>query len=173
MAKFVVVQKAPDTLSKDEMVIGAPNFLEQIRLNARKAPKVQQTANTHLREILDAISLKFDPELNAYGIRVVNFLGVPYADEAGLNAIIVSLIKAEHPQTLDKVLDFQLKNRPMNIKLIYFVGNLQDSTQFFAHGIDMLEEKDLESFLTGKSKRVGKSAVTKEEADARSESKGS
>jgi hypothetical protein len=167
MTKFTVVSKAPAAVEKGELVLGQPDFMEQIVANQKKAPRNHLTAVNHMREILQTISTKYDQNLNAMRIRLVGYTGVPFKDNTELSAILVRILRAEYPQIFEKVLDYELKNRPTNTKLIYYVGNSSDTGPFTKNGIDGIDEKDLESFLTGKPKKVvGKPAVTDEEARA-------
>ena len=168
MAKFVVVKEAPASLEKGEMVISQPDFLDEIRANAKKAPRVKQTGINHLREVLNAVGVKYDPDMNVFKIRLVNYEGLPYKDEADFSAIIQRILKTEYPVIFDKVLEYQLKNRPMNTKLVYYVGDINSTGPFYKFGLDHLEEKDIESYMTGKPKKVvGKPAITDEEAKVR------
>lgn len=165
MAKFVVVKNAPEKLEKGEIIINPPNFLEQIKDNARKAPKRQQTAINHLREILNSIATKYDQEMNVMKFKLVNYEGVAYANDEELSVILMRILKTEYPQVMDRYLDHELKSRPMGTKLVYYTGDFTSTGPFYKAGLDLLEEKDLDSFLTGKPKKtVGKPAITKEEA---------
>lgn len=166
MAKFVVTKEVPKVLDKGEIVINAPSFLEQVEANSRKAPKHYQTAVHHLREILNAIAEKYDNEMNPLSIKLVNYVGLPFKDSNDINAIITRILKNEYPSVFDKVLAYELKNRPMNTKLIYYTGDFNSTSAFYAAGIDLIEEKDVVNYLTGKPKKtVGKPAVTKQEAE--------
>ena len=166
MAKFVVVKQAPETLEKGEIVIGQPDFMDQIVANIKKAPKHKRTAINHLREVLSSIAEKYDQEMNVFKIRLLNYEGITFSSNEDLSAILVRLLKNECPKVFDKVLDFQLKNRPMNTKLIYYVGDFNTTKPFYDNGLDLIDEKDVESYMTGKPKKtVGKPAITKEEAE--------
>jgi len=168
MAKFVVVDQAPETLEKGELVIKRPDFMEQIVANQKKAPRNNLTAVNHLREIIQSVSTKYDSELNAMRVKLVNYVGVPFKNNEELSAILVKIFKNEYPQVFDKVLDYQLQNRPANVKLIYYVGDFKGTTPFFKAGIDNIDEKDVEHYMTGKPKKtVGKPAITNEEAKER------
>lgn len=170
MAKFTIVKSAPEKLEKGEIVINPPTFLEQIQENVRKAPRNQQTAINHMREILQSIAVKYDPEMNVMKFKLVNYEGVPYANNEELALIILRILKTEYPIVLDKYLEHELKNRPINTKLVYYTGDFNSTGPFYKAGLDLLEEKDLDSFLTGKPKRVvGKPAITKEQAEAKNE----
>jgi hypothetical protein len=168
MSKFIVVNKVPETLGKGEIVINQPDFMEQIEANIKKAPRNKQTAVNHLREILQSIGTRYDPELNAMRINLRNYIGLPFNSNAELSTVIVRILKNEYPKAFDKVLEHALQNRPINTKLIYYVGNFADTSAFFRAGVDNIEEKDVESYLTGKPKKVvGKPAITNEEAKER------
>lgn len=160
MAKFTVVKQAPETLEKGEIVITAPSFLEEIAANIRKAPARKQTGINHLREILNSIAQKYDHEMNIMKFKLVNYEGLPYQDDTELNAIILRILTTERPETLDGYLDHKIKARPMNTKMVYFTGAFTATGPFYKNGLDFVEEKDLETVLTGKPKKVvGKPAV--------------
>jgi hypothetical protein len=171
MTKFVVVDRAPETLEKDEVVINQPNFLEQIEANKKKQPRNGLIAVNHVREILQSISTKYDQDLNAMRIPLVGYVGVPFKNNEELSAIVVKILKSHYPPIFEKVLDYELKNRPLGTKLIYYVGNFKGTTAFFKHGIDNIDQSDVESYMTGKPKKtVGKPAITNEEAKERGHS---
>jgi hypothetical protein len=166
MAKFVVVNKAPEKLDKGEIVIGQPDFLEQIRANTKKAPKHGQTGINHLREVLNSVGQKYDPEMNVYKIRMLNYEGLPFKTDQDLSAIVNRIFKAEYPAIYDKYLEHEIQKRPMGTKLIHYVGDFNSTGPFYKAGLDLIEQKDVESYLTGKPKKtVGKPAITDEEAE--------
>lgn len=76
------------------------------------------------------------------------------------------MLKSERPVIFDKVLEYNIKNRPHGTKLIYYVGDFGDTSPFFRNGIDEIAEKDVDEYLGLKPKKVvGKPAVTKEESE--------
>ena len=168
MAKFVVVNE--DYLNgteqeKGTVVIKQPDFLEQIEANARKAPKNNQTAVNHLREVLSSIAEKYDQEMNVYKINLTNYIGLPFKTNQDLSAIFTRILKDQYPAIFGKYLEATIKARPMNTKLIYYVGNLNSATPFYQAGLDLLDQKDVQDYLSGKPKKVvGKPAITNEEA---------
>ena len=166
MAKFTVVNEAPATLEKGEVVIGQPDFMEQILANQKKAPRHHQTALNHLREVLNSIAQKYDPEMNVFKIKLFNYEGLAFKNNDDLSTIIVRLLKHEYPAVFDKYLEHQLKNRPTNTKLVYYVGDFNSTGPFYRAGLDLIEGKDIEAYMTGKPKKtVGKPAITNEEAE--------
>lgn len=170
MAKFTVVKEAPKTLDKGEIVITSPTFLQEIAENVRKAPSRKQTAINHLREVLNSIATKYDQEMNVMKFRLVNYEGIAYQNDSDLNDIILRILTNERPETLEKYLDAQIRARPTNTKLVYYTGSFSSTTPFYKNGLDLLEEKDVKSYVTGEPKKVvGKPAVTKAEAQAKNE----
>src|ERR1035437_10323750 len=105
MAKFVVVNQAPETLEKGEIVIGQPDFMDQIVANQKKAPKHKQTAINHLREVLSSIAEKYDHDMNVLKIRLLNYEGLTFNSNSDLSAIVVRILRAEYPTIFDKYLD--------------------------------------------------------------------
>lgn len=166
MSKFVNVKVAPTTLRTGEVVIKSPDFLEQIRANAHKAAKRNLTGINHLRDILNDVRQKYDPDLNIFKIPLNRYEGLAFENELELSKIIVRMLKNECPGVFEKVLEYNIKNRPYGSKLIYYVGNWGDTGAFTKNGIDSIEEREVEEYLGLKPKKiVGKPAVTKEESE--------
>ena len=166
MSKFVIVKTAPESLRKGESVLESPDFLEQIKACAHKAAKKNITGVNHLRDILNAIRLKYDEQLDIFKVPLSQYEGLPFKDENDLSQIMVRMLKKERPLIFEKVLEYNIKNRPHGSKVIYYVGDLGDTSPFFRNGMDMIEEKDVDVELGLKAKKiVGKPAVTKEESE--------
>jgi hypothetical protein len=166
MSKFVSVKVAPTTLRKGEVVVQSPDFLEQIRACAHKAAKKNLTGINHLRDILNAIQQKYETDLKIFKVPLSQYEGLAFNDEAELSRIVIRMLKKERPEVFEKVLEYNIKNRPYGSKLIYYVGDWGDTGAFTRNGIDSIEEKDVDEYLGLKAKKiVGKPAVTKEESE--------
>jgi hypothetical protein len=166
MSKFVIVKTVPTTLRKGEAVLESPSFLEQIRASAHKAAKKNQTGLNHLRDILNGIQQKYETDLNIFKVPLSQYEGLPFNNETELSRIVIRLLKKERPIVFEKVLEYNIKNRPYGAKLLYYVGDFGDTGPFFRNGIDQIEEKDVDEYLGLKPKKiVGKPAITKEESE--------
>ena len=166
MSKFVIVKQLPETLNKGEFVVTEPNFMPEISQNSRKASRTKHTGINHLREILNSIANKYDQNMEVMRIRLSNYEGLPYESETQLHDIVTRILKNEYPTVLAKCIDHQIKSRPMGTKLVYFSGTLNSATPFYDNGLDLIEEKDVDALLSGKSKKiVGKPAITKEQVE--------
>lgn len=163
MSKFTIVKTPPKTLNKGEIVITGPDFIEQIEQNTRKAPRQKVTSIHHMREILNSIAQKYDENMDVMRIKLVNYEGIPYEDTTDLHSIVIRILENEYPDVLSKYVDYHLKKRPMGTKLVYYTSDLTSTTPFYENGLDLLEEKDVDSYLQNKPKRtVGKPAVSAE-----------
>lgn len=166
MSKYAIVRTVPTTLRKGEVVIEPPKFLEQIRATAHKAAKKNLTGINHLRDLLNAIQQKFEVDLNIFKVPFSQYEGLSFNNEIELSRIVVRMLKSERPEIFEKVLEYNIKNRPHGTKMIYYVGDFVDANPFFRNGIDQIEEKDVDEYLGLKPKKiVGKPAITKEESE--------
>lgn len=166
MSKFIIAKKVPSSLGKGEVVIRSPDFMEQIEANIHKASKKHQTSIHHMRDILNSVQQKYETDLNIFKVPLSQYEGIAFSGNEELSKILVGLLKKERPEIFEKVLEYNIKNRPYGSKLIYYVGDLGDTGPFFRQGIDMIEEKDVDEYLGVKPKKVvGKPAVTKEQSE--------
>lgn len=170
MSKFVTVKEEPKELAKGTYVIKFPDFLAEVEANSRRAPRTGMTAINHLRFIVWTIAEKYDPT-NVFNVtnalRPHLFEGRAYKDNKELSAIVVEMLTQQCPGIFERYLDYQVKNRPANTRLVYYVGPFISTAPFFTNGLDSIDEKDVENYLSGKPKKVvGKPAITDEEAQA-------
>jgi len=163
--RFIIVKEEPKELPKGSIVIKMPDFMAELEANRQREGRSGHTAPTHLRYVIGSIGQKYDPELSAYTIRPHLYEGRKYNNYQELSAIIVEMLRTQYPAIFDKYIDFQVRNRPTNTNLIYFVGDHLDTGSFTRNGIERLDEKDLDVYLGLKPKKVvGKPAITDKEA---------
>lgn len=154
MSKFVNVSEAPKTLRPGEYVIEFPNFIEEIRENIKKAPRGNRTASNFLRSIAGSIGDKYDNNLTAWTVKTHNYEGHDYTNEHELSAIVCKMLKECYPAIFKKYLDHKIRTRPMNIKVIYYIGDWTQATPFFDNGIDNISVKDIDVELGLKPKKT-------------------
>jgi len=58
------------------------------------------------------------------------------------------------PDVLDAYVDYHIKQRPDGVKLIYFLGDHLHTTKFTVNGIDELKQKEIDSFLGTRKKKI-------------------
>lgn len=171
MTKFVVSSEVPENLPKDVYVIRYPNFAQEIEENKKREPRGGITAANHLRSIAGSIGARYDENLTAYSVRPHLFEGRLYKDDSELSAVVVEMLESQYPAIFEKYLDYQIKNRPSNTKLVYYVGKPINTAPFFTNGLDSMTEKEALKFLGLKeTKTVGRPAITDEQAQAQAQS---
>jgi hypothetical protein len=168
--QFVRVKEAPAELRKDEYLINAPTFLDEVRACFNKRPRNEVMSINYLRELVAAVGAKYLPEtFNAMtDVNVSQFKGTPCTSEVEANEILLKLFKREYPAALDAFVEYHIKKRPNGTKTILYLGTGDQSSVFLKLGFQEVLLKDLYKEEKPK-KTVGKPAITKEEADKKSE----
>ena len=156
MTKFVLVQKEPESLDKDCIVISGPDFNADIELCSKKKPSSKMMTVNYLREIAATIGLKYAPEtFNALtDVNVALYRGIPCTTLEETNEIVRKMFEKDYPAMFDYFVDYHLKRRPSGTKLIYFTGDLRYTSRFTQNGIDRVKEKELDVFLGKKEKKI-------------------
>jgi len=160
--KFICVKQAPETLRKHEYVIFMPDFLDEVRENYKRKGSTTVTRNKHLRHLIGSIGLKYGPEtFSPYtDVRTALYEGLPFSSDKDLSDILIHIFKKEYPKMFDHYIAYQIKKRPMETKVIYFVGDFLNSQAFTEAGFELIKEQDIDVILGLKAKKIiGKPAV--------------
>lgn len=167
MTKYVLVNKEPSKLDKDCIIIGKPDFSNEIKQCVHKKPRSMTMSINYLREIVSTIGLKYatDDFNPLSSVNVSPYRGIPCKTDKETQDIVIKAFQKSYPKIFTLYTDYQIRNRPEGTKLIYFLGDQQSTTAFLAHDIDYLPAKEVDFFLGKKVKKaVGKPAITKEKA---------
>lgn len=165
MSKFVVVTEAPTELRKGEYVIERPTFMAEVEATRGRRPHNGLMGSSYLRTVVGLIGEKYDPTLTSWNIRPHLYEARPFATDGDVSAMVVDLLKSQHPTVFDGYLNTKIKQRPVGTKVIYYVGNFTETKPFFDNGIDQIDLKDVDVELGLKTKKVvGKPAITNDEA---------
>lgn len=141
MAKVVLTDKTPKA-GKDEVVIGMPTFLDEIKASHRKASGKQVTSVNHLREIVSLIGEKLYPNFDFYPkIPYSNYEGLAYKTDDDLVEIMSRILTKHAPDLLTKAIEAELKNRPATTKTVYFTGPDTYLKVFFDNGVALEDKK--------------------------------
>lgn len=162
MTKYVKVTEAPEELGKDEFIVKAPEFIEEINKCARRAPKNHYTTSNYMRDVSAAIGDRYmhDDFSALMTVNTSRFRGIPFETPEDVNEIVKQMLGKSVPEVFDRYVDFHIKSRPIGTKLIYFLGDHTQSTPFTVNGIDEIKSKDVDVYLGKKKKKVvGKPAV--------------
>lgn len=167
MTKYVLAKESdlPESLSKDEYVVTAPNFVEEVRACSKKKPKNGLLSPNYLREIAAAIGDKYlNEDFNTLvEVNVSKYRGIPITDDKSVSDVAVKMMSKAIPDILDRYVDYHIKKRPLGCKVIYFLGDHLQTGAFSFNGIDEGKLKEVPVFLGLKNKKiVGKPAVSDE-----------
>jgi hypothetical protein len=157
MSNFICVQDdhvvKPNEKQRNEYVIRMPDFMEEIKhFYPRMKSGKKVTERNTLRNIVNDAAFKYLKDEIAFpNIPYGQYEGIPYETEAELSAIIQRMVADKAPKLVREYLRCKIKERPNNIKLIWFYGDfVRDSQVFFEEGIRPIEKASLSSFLKGR-----------------------
>lgn len=133
---YFLVDEAPETLEKNEMVIPKPDFKDQIQASKlRRGVKKLTTVNA-LRDALMLITDKYDNTINPYRLTLINYEGLPFETDDDLAGIVLQIIADNNLDLVPKAVDYYLKNRPKTVDTVYYVGDddSEVASTFIANG---------------------------------------
>ena len=140
--QYLLVDKAPEKLKANEMVIERPTFMEQIaKSKLRRGVKNLTTVNA-LRDALMLITDIYDNTVNPYRINLSAYEGLEYNSDQELSDIVLKILSDQGVDLLTKVVDHQLKNRDTEVDTIYYVSkDLEGSGAFLLNGFSLKSTK--------------------------------
>lgn len=151
--QYLLVDKAPEKLKINEMVIIKPTFIEQIEKSKLRRGVKQLTTVNALRDALMLITDVYDNTINPYRINLSAYEGLAYDNDAELSNIILKILSDSGHDLLTKAVDHQLKNRNTKVDTVYYVSNdLEGSGAFLTNGFALKNAK--------KEKKVTKNPET-------------
>ena len=154
MATFKRVNKAPENLKEGECVIVKPDFKEQIQATSKRRDKTGLITVSNLRDIFMAITDKYDNTVNPYNMKLSKYRGIPFGNDDELSKIVFKVISDHDLDLLDKALEHEIKNRPVNTEVIYYVSDdLVGNGAFIRNGINQADV-DLKKTKTKSKEQV-------------------
>lgn len=135
---YIQVDKAPENLKDNEMVIEKPTFIEQIAASKLRRGVSKLTTVNALRDALMLITDKYDNTVNPYRLSLNKYEGLTYETNDDLSKIILKILDDAGIDLVTKAIDFHLKNRDLKVNTVYFVSDdLAGSTAFIANGFNL------------------------------------
>jgi len=136
--QYQLVDKAPEKLKDNELVLFKPNFIEQIaKSKLRRGTKKLTTANA-LRDALMIITDIYDNTVNPYRINLSAYEGLAYETDEDLSVIILKILNDQGIDLVTKALDVQLKARDLKVDTVFYVSDdLTGATAFLANGFTL------------------------------------
>jgi hypothetical protein len=126
MAILKRVNVTPAKLEKNEMVILKPNFQEEIDAVRGRKGISKLTTSSYLSSLFMAITDKYAPDINPYTLKLSKYVGLKAESDDDIRNVLLKVIEDRGLPLLEKVIEFQIRNRTPKIDTIYYVSN--DST---------------------------------------------
>ena len=163
--KYALSKKIPEKLSAVEAVVTYPDFQEEIAKTKAKAGKTKLTTANYLRAIFVEIGFRYDELFNAYtSVKVDSEVGIAYSSSEDISKILVKILKRDCPALIEKILADEVKKIPRDVKVVYFIADdLTGSKAFTDNGIEMIQRKDIPTYLGHEPKKETKSKPKSED----------
>ena len=123
MATLRRVKETPVKLEKNEMVILKPNFQEEIDATRGRKGISKLTTSSYLSTLFMAITDKYAPDINPYTLKLSKYVGLKAENDDDIRDIVLKIIDDRNLPLVEKIIEFQIKNRTPKIDTIYYVSN--------------------------------------------------
>jgi len=142
--EYVRVDKAPEKLKNNEMVIIKPNFLEEVVATKGKRGVNKIATIRNIRETLMLITGNYDETINPYHLKLQRYDNLMYKDDEAYAEIILKVIKDNGLNLLDKAIEKQLLSRGPLIDTVYYLSpDIEGSAAFINLGFNMRNSKKI------------------------------
>lgn len=139
---YIRVDKAPEKLKNNEMVVTKPNFLKEIEATAGKRGVNKVATIRNLRDTLMLITGKYDETINPYHLKLQRYDNLVYKDNQEYADIILRVIKDNNLNLVDKAVEKQLLTRSPMVDTVYYVSpDIEGSAAFISLGFSMKNTK--------------------------------
>ena len=142
MSKFFVIKRdqLPEKLCPKEYVIGDISFITEIKYAERVKPRGNLIKASYLKTIMEEVCRKYnnDPFLAWSKFKYHEYEGVPYNSEEELDKILLKMTEKDYPITIENYYRTKIRNRPINIHVIYFTAPMKFASLFAREGIDQI-----------------------------------
>ena len=123
MSTFKRVDIAPKHLQDNEMVIYKPDYQEEIDATRGRRGTSKRTTASSLRDLLMAITNKYDPSINPYRLKLSKYDGITAENDDELRMVLSKIISDFDLPIVEKVLEFHIKNRNPKVTNIFYVSD--------------------------------------------------
>jgi hypothetical protein len=137
MTVYTVVGEAPKNLAPTDFVLNKPTFLEEIKKSKIKRGVNKLTTAGSLRDIFMSITDKYDNRVNPYHLKLSKYEGIKFETDEDLIPLIHRIISDNKLNLIENAIEYQIKNRPLGVDVIYYVtSDLEGIGAFAKNGIN-------------------------------------
>lgn len=141
--QYQLVDKAPENIKENEMILFKPDFIEQIAKSKLRRGVTKLTTANALRDALMLITDLYDNTLNPYRINLSAYEGLAYETDKDLSVIILKILSDQGHDLITKAIDVQLKARNSKVDTVFYVSDdLEGSSAFLTNGFILANAKN-------------------------------
>lgn len=145
---FVVVKEAPAVLSKYEMVLERPSFMDEIVTCERKRGGAHIIGANYLRAIAEEIGRKYDKNFNPYrNVVPTDYAGIPCPTLKDVSALVHKMFDARYPKIYDSYYETKIRARPFDVRVIYLLDNEEFGATLKRCGVKQIQESQINDCL--------------------------
>lgn len=146
---YVSTKSPPKIISHQEMIISPPTFLEEVRACFKKKGGSAMLGPNYLRAIAEEIGRRYDRSFNAYrNVVPHDYMGRYCSTDQEIALVVHEMFQARYPTIYQRYYETVIKERSLDVKVIYFTGDEQDESVFFRLGISKIDPKETGAHLT-------------------------
>ncbi len=143
---YIRVDKAPEKLKDNEMVVEKPDFMEEVKATRKRRGVNKIVTITSLRDTLMVITDKYDNTINPYHLVLIRYNNLVYDGDIGFSKIIQRVIKDLDLSLVEKAIEFKLLKRNPKVDTIFYVSDDIDGSEAFVKlGFHMKEGKKIKT----------------------------
>lgn len=146
---YVSTKSPPKIISHQEIVLAPPTFVEEVRACFKKKGGSAILGPNYLRAIAEEIGRRYDRSFNAYrNVVPHDYMGRYCASDEEVALVVHEMFQARYPTIYQRYYETVIKERSLDIKVIYFTGDEQDESVFFRLGIGKIDLSEAGAHLT-------------------------
>jgi hypothetical protein len=123
MSTFERVNKAPEKLEKNEMVIMKPDFQKEIDATRGKRGTSNRTTASGLRDLFMAFNDNYETNINPFALKLSKYEGHVIENDDQIRDVLNKIIADNNLPVYEKIIEYSLKTRNPAITSIYYVSD--------------------------------------------------
>lgn len=145
---FVIADQVPTNLTKYEMVLEHPMFMEEIRACEKKRGGAHLVGSNYLRSIAEEIGRKYDKTFNPYRHVVPSdYHGVSCQTLEEVATLVQGMFRATYPKIFDSYYEYRIKSRPFDVRVVYLIDDAVYATTATRCGLKQISKDQIEDHL--------------------------
>lgn len=155
---FVVVDKAPESITKYEMVLERPSFMDEIAACEKRRGGTHNIGANYLRAIAEEIGRRYDKTFNPYRHVVpTDYAGVSCPTLKDVSVLVHKMFESRYPKIYESYYEYKVRARPFDIRVVYLVDEAGFGAALKRAGLKEIQQSEIEAHV-GVSKKPAEKA---------------